>query len=137
MHCSLRLTIQVLQLLSTFRVGKLVHVPWADDAMLMHLPLLQLWPSLQPRNVAASGAGGVSPALSPSHSCLSLATASPWASPSTSPSRVRPPLARAATASQFRRDVPRQLSSAFPLADAGMRRQTVHPAGRIQPGRKS
>ena len=111
----------VLQLLSMFRVGKLIYVPWADDAMLMHLPLPQLWPSLQPR-AGAGGAGGASPGLSPSHSTLSLTTATPGSSS---------PLARAATASPLRRGVPRQLSGALPLtADAKLRRHSVHPVGR-------
>ena len=119
----------VLQLLSMFRVGKLIYVPWADDAMLMHLSLPQLWPSLRPRDGAGAG-GGASPGLSPSHSSLSLITASPGSSP---------PLARASSASQLRRGVPRQLSGALPLTDTKLRRHSAHPKGRNKPtaGRKS
>ena len=62
----------VLHLLTFFRVGKLVYVPWADDAKLEELPLQQLWPSLIPT--------GSAPLLSPMHSacgsCKDLSSAS-------------------------------------------------------------
>jgi len=59
-----------LHLLTFFRVGKLVYVPWADDAQLEELPLHQLWPSLNP--------AGSAPLLSHSTcgSCRDLSSAS-------------------------------------------------------------
>ena len=71
----------VLQLLSFFRVGKLLYVPWADDTMLLQLPLPQLWPSL---NLLSAP-----PGLSNVSSHFSLTQSQSRLSPMPSPVRSR------------------------------------------------
>ena len=73
----------MLQLLSFFRVGKLLYVPWADDTMLLQLPLPQLWPSLNLLS-APPGLSNVS-----SHFSLTQSQSQSRLSPMPSPVRSR------------------------------------------------